>query len=276
MRRRLLLYGLALPLAAALSAAALWRPPADCDTLASSAEIEMRVGLYEEAERLCAEVLEREPSHLRALLVSGACAEFRGEKERACERYRRALAATDDAAVSADLSASLALLETDLGLREAAAADLRAAEKGPPGLRAKATYAKAVHAQRFGDPQAARAGLAEAFDLAASDVGLQTGIGERYVELGAREEALSAFEAAGANGYAPAIYACARLKFEGGDVERGLTDLAKLEARNRGWLRRQMEKDASFWAPIRERGDLPEGFPRAGEDGRGPRKPGPG
>ncbi|HET6202095.1 MAG TPA: tetratricopeptide repeat protein [Planctomycetota bacterium] len=267
-RRRLLLYGTALPLTAGLAAAALWQPLPDCDTLATCAEFELRSGLLEEAAAKAAAVLERDPDHFLGLLVDGGCAELRGEEARAAARYERALAVAPEAQGRPRILLSLALLETGLGRKEGAAEHLREAGRDPQ-LRAEVAYVEGVWETRFGSPDRALERLLAAEKGAAGDARLRTGVGERLGELGRREEALAVLERAG--DHPPALYAAARLKFQGGEAEKGLAVLTRLQARDRSWLRRRMERDAAFWDPFHERGDLPEGFLREGEAGRGPR-----
>ncbi|MGH7149172.1 MAG: tetratricopeptide repeat protein, partial [Planctomycetota bacterium] len=160
-RRRVLLYGSALPLTAGLAAAALWRPAPDCDTLATCAEVELRTGLVEEARRKSAEVLAREPDHFLALLVDGGCAEVLGEKERAADRYERALRGVPEERLRPPILLSLALLEVELGRKEAAARHVREA-RGFPDHRAKVAYVEAVWEGSFGTPEGSLARLREA------------------------------------------------------------------------------------------------------------------
>jgi tetratricopeptide (TPR) repeat protein len=267
-RRRLLLYASALPLTAGLAAAALWRPAPDCDTLATCAEFELRSGLVEEAARKTAEVLAREPDHFLALLVDGGCAEMRGEKERAAGRYERALPGAPEERLRPPILLSLALLEVDLGRKEAAARHLREAA-GFPEHRAHAAYVQAVWEGSFGTPEGALARLREARAGAGSDRRLRAAIAGRLARLGAREEAIALLDEGGDE--PDTRYEVARLKFEGGEAENGLAVLTRLQASHRSWLRRRMERDHDFWDPIHDRGDLPEGFLREGEAGRGPR-----
>jgi len=62
--------------------------PAPVQVVLESADRAMQLGLYEEAGRLAASVLEREPGLTRAVLIAGAAAVREGDRERAVRIYR--------------------------------------------------------------------------------------------------------------------------------------------------------------------------------------------
>jgi Flp pilus assembly protein TadD len=108
--RRVALY---LP-AAAVAAGLVWagwlrEQPADPDTLASCADIEMRSGLFEPALRKTSEALRADPRHLHSLLIEAHCWDRLGDREASMNRYRQALALVTDADLLAEIRIALAL-----------------------------------------------------------------------------------------------------------------------------------------------------------------------
>jgi len=255
--RRLWLYGLAAPLAVAAAGGALWKAPPDADTLAASARFELRLGLLDEAERHTREALEQDPDHLEALLVEGACAEFRGERERARALYDRALPSVEDPDLAAEIRVALALIHVDAGRLSEADAALQGASPATPGVAAKASYARALRRRAGGDREGAVQACSRALQAAGQDFPLRAGIAGILADLGEGEGAFEALAPGVEAGDPASIYAAARLKFVGGDAETGATLLRRASAGARAWIRRRMQQDASFWQPYRASGVLP-------------------
>jgi tetratricopeptide (TPR) repeat protein len=108
--RRVSLYGLGGAAAAALIYGGWLRASlADADTLASCADAELRMGLYESASRTAAAALAQSPRHLHALLIEAHCRDRQGDPRGSRERYRQALAVVADPDLSTEIRIALAL-----------------------------------------------------------------------------------------------------------------------------------------------------------------------
>ncbi len=260
MGRRIVLYGTA----TLLSAALLWagfgeRPSADAATLASCAELEMSLGLFESASQKARQALQAEPHDLRALLVEAHCLQQLGDLEGSGDRYRQSLALTDDLDVAAEIRVALALQAQRLGRLDDARDHLAAAHaRHDASTIQKVAYVRGVIARDASDRGEALAAFREAAAPTGPDRAMARSAALALADLGEPRSALEALEGLSRTGDPLPAYLAARLKFDLGDSDSGSADLRRLGANLRDVLAKELRADAAYWDGIRQRGLLPE------------------
>ena len=188
----------------------------------------------EAAERLCREILDAEPGHLRALHLLGLVASRRGDFERAAELHRRA-AARDPGDPLPRVRLGRALAASGRGA--AAEESYREAIAVDPGCVA-AHAELGLLRERAGDPAGALSAYGEALRLDAGLPRVRRHFAAALGRLGRLDEALAQAERAAneAPGLPESRLLLAELRLRRGDAEGAIEDCErclKQEPRNR-------------------------------------------
>ena len=266
---RIVLYGGGALLAAALAYAGWFRKEtADAGMLASCAQAEMSMGLFQVAHERAEQALAMEPNNLHALLVDAHCRNNMKDADGARDRYRRALplcAADPDLNVEVRVALALDALNRNAPKD---AKDLFVGIAPPPGAeaRVKLAYVRGLAEEAAGEtPAAIRSFAAAASETGGAQLDLCINSAERMFALGSRDEAIAALENLSNRlpervSAAKATYHSAKLKLQAGRADSALEDLGKLREMPRAKLAADLAADLGFWQDKIQRGEIPTEF----------------
>lgn len=156
-KRRVALYGLCIPLTAALIYFGFYyEADADSGTLLGIAQFQIGVGMIDEASPIVDELLERDPDDLDALVLKAAVLEKRGQLEEALALYESLAGRHADRDMRAELRIAQARLLAELGKHTEAREIIEHLECVGTESRAKQHFLLALLAEDRGELENAR------------------------------------------------------------------------------------------------------------------------
>lgn len=252
--RRILLYGIGTSAVAVLVFLGfLYEPPPSEDVDITFIELQMAGGNYQKARESLTSYLEKDPKHLRALLIDAYCAEKLVQNEDAIVRYRAALNYVENQDQEGEIRVAMALIENRRERPKEGLTYLKDLQAAKPLVQSKLQFAEASCRLALGEKETARALYQRVQKSCEGNIELLRLSSFQLEILGEIEDATRGYEAASAKGDWESKFLLSRLKFFSGEPDKGCALLRELGGLGSPFLSRRLAADDEYRKAIESR-----------------------
>ncbi len=252
--KRILLYGIGVcAISVLVFLGFLYEPPPSEEVDITFIELQMAGGNYLQARESLTDFLEREPKHLRALLIDAFCAEKLVQNDEALTRYREALNLVENQDQEGEIRVAMALIENRRERPKEGLTHLKNLQEAKPLVQSKLQFAEASCRLTLGEKETARALYQRVQKSCEGNLELLRLSSFQLEVLGAIEDAIRGYEEGSSQGDRESKFLLSRLKFFSGEPDKGCALLRELGGLGSPFLSRRLAADDEYRKAIESR-----------------------